>query len=349
MDPIVLMQSKWGATFNIPWYLFLGGMSGGILIIAACAELFGGKDPRYHALSGLSALLNLPFMVIGGLALTLHLGKPERGFFFPLFMTNYKSWLLIGGWIIGVFVPVSMLMAAAWYYEVRRGLRVALAIVSLPLGVAMCFYTGILLSEAKFVPLWTWQFLPVLFLLSGLSTGLAACAINAYVVKLLPFPVRARDRIQRAGLEAAAPLLGLIDVAVLLLEIIWLFLFVAALNNGAPGHRLAAHMLTKGELSQWFWVGVVALGLVLPLALSALEPLLKKLLRRESGWAVGWPLFCKLHLVLLGGVVLRYVIVWGGDLKQPLIFPPQQAQIPSVSAQGSAEALGQALKAINRR
>jgi hypothetical protein len=63
---------------------------------------------------------------------------------------------------------------------------------------------------------------------------------------------------------------------------------------------------------------------------------------------VGWPLFCKLHLVLLGGIVLRYVIVWGGDLKQPLIFPPQQAQIPSVSAQGSAEALGQALRAINR-
>ncbi|MBI3126421.1 MAG: polysulfide reductase NrfD [Candidatus Tectomicrobia bacterium] len=349
MEPIVLMQTKWGATFNIPWYLFLGGMSGGILIIAACAELFGGRNPRFQALAGLSALLNLPFMVIGGLALTFHLGKPERGFFFPIFMTNYHSWLVIGGWIIGIFVPASIAMAMAWYYEVRRSLRMILAIVSLPLGVAMCFYTGILLSEAQFVPLWAWQFLPVLFLLSGLSTGLAACAINAYVVKFLPFPARARDRIQRAGLEETAPLLGLIDVAVLLLELLWLFLFIAALNNGAPGHRLAAYMLTKGELSHWFWVGVVTIGLVLPLALSLLESLLKKLLRREEGWAVGWPLFCKLHLVLLGGIILRYVIVWGGDIKQPLIFPSQQAQVPMVSGQGSPESLGEALRMINRR
>lgn len=348
MDPIVLMQSKWGASFHIPWYLFLGGMSGGILIVAASAVLLGGKSPRYQALAGFSALLNLPFMVIGGLALTFHLGKPERGFFFPLYMTNHKSWLLIGGWVIGVFVPLSFAVAASWYYDIRRSVRVALAVVAIPVGVSMCFYTGILLSEAKFVPLWAGQFIPVLFLLSGLSTGLAACAINAYVVKFLPFPERARVRIQDVGLEKTAPMLGHIDFVVLILELIWLLLFIAALNKGGPGHRLAAFMLTKGDLAAWFWGGVVVVGMLIPLALGVLEPILKKFLQRQDGWAVGWPLFFKLHFVLLGGVILRYVILWGGDLKQPLIFPPQHAQAPAVSTQGSAEALGRALKAVSR-
>ena len=349
MDPIILMQSKWGATFNSPWYLFLGGMSGGILIVAALAELLGGHRPKYHALSGLSALLVLPFMVIGGLALTFHLGKPERGFFFPLYMTNYSSWLTIGGWIIGVFVPVSLAVAAAWYFNLARGLRVALAFIALPLGVLMCLYTGDLLAAVQFVPIWSMEYLPVLFLLSGLSTGLAVCAINAYVVKLLLFPKSARARIQNVDLEGTASVLGMWDIGIVILELIWLYLFVNALNTGSTGNQVAAQTLLTGTLAPWFWTGVVVIGLILPLALGALEPILKMIFKKKEGWLVGWPLFAKLHLVLIGGLLLRYVIVWGGDLSQPLNFPPPQGIMPKVAQQGSPEALSQALQKIIQR
>lgn len=354
MDPIVLMQSKWGATFNIPWYLFLGGMSGGILIIAALLEIAAGDKPKFHALSGLSALLNLPLMIIGGLALTFHLGKPERGFFFPLYMTNYKSWLVLGGWVIGIFVLLSVAVAAAWYFDIKRKWRMVLALVSLPVGVVMCLYTGLLLSDVRFVPLWSGQFLPVLFLLSGLSTGLAVCAINAYVVNYLPiFPLHVRDRIRSANIQTTAPALAVWDIVVVALELVWLFLFVNTLQRGGIGHgsRQAAAMLTEGVLATWFWMGVIVLGMVLPLALSLLEPILKKIYNRDTGWAVGWPLFAKLHLVLLGGIILRYVIVWGGDMSQPLNFPPQMNQVPKISfqQQGSPQALTQALRQIQRR
>ena len=349
MDPIVLMQSKWGATVHIPWYLFFGGISGGILIVAALTELIGGHKPRYHALSGLSSLLVLPFMVIGGLALTLHLGKPERGLLFPLYMTNYSSWLTIGGWIIGVFVPVSLAITGAWYVPVQRKWRILLAWIGLPIGVVMCLYTGNLLAAAMFVPLWAWQFLPVLFLLSGLSTGLAVCAINAYVVRFLPFPEKIRERINAAGLEETAPILGKWDIGVLILEMIWLALFLIALTRGGAGHRIAAQALIEGDLSQWFWVGVVFVGLALPLLLGVLEPILKKVYERTEGWQVGWPLFAKLHLVLIGGLILRYVIVWGGDIKQPLNYPPQMWGSPKVSAQVSPHVLSQALRQIHRR
>jgi formate-dependent nitrite reductase membrane component NrfD len=346
MDSIVLMQSKWGATFNIPWYLFLGGMSGGILIVASVTELLGGKNPKYHALSGLSALLVLPFMVIGGLALTFHLGKPERGFFFPLYMSNYASWLTIGGWIIGIFVPLSIAMAMAWYYEIDRKLRVFLALIGVPVGILMCFYTGNLLAAAKFVPLWAWQFLPVLFLLSGLSTGLAVCAINAYVVRYIPFPPRARDRIVVMGLEDTAPVLGLYDIGVLILEMIWLALFLVALTRGGVGHQYVAKALMSGSLANWFWVGVVIVGMALPLALGVLEPIFHRL---KNSAVAGWSLFAKLHLVLIGGLVLRYVIVWGGDISQPLVYTPTRLGPPKAAAQGSPQALNQALRIINRR
>jgi formate-dependent nitrite reductase membrane component NrfD len=349
MEPIILMQSKWGATFNIPWYLFLGGMSGGVLIVAALAELLGGHKPKFHALSGLSALLVLPFMIIGGLALTFHLGKPERGLLFPFYMTNYSSWLTIGGWIIGAFVPVSLAVAAAWYFNIARRLRVILAIVALPMGVLMCLYTGYLLSATQFVPLWAENYLPILFLLSGLSTGLAVCAINAYVVKYLLFPKSARERILNVGLEETATVLGKWDIGVVILEMIWLYAFVNFLNVSSTGNQVAAQLLTSGVLAPWFWAGVVVIGLVLPLVLGVLEPVLKMIFKTEEGWKVGWPLFAKLHLVLIGGLLLRYVIVWGGDLSQPLNFPPPQGTPHRVAQQGSPEALSQALRQIIQR
>lgn len=354
MDPIILMQSKWGASFNIPWYLFLGGTSGGILIIAALLEIVAGDKAKFHALSGLSALLNLPLMIIGGLALTFHLGKPERGLLFPLYMTNYDSWLVLGGWVIGIFVLLSVAVAAAWYFDIQRKWRMLLAVISLPTGVMMCLYTGLLLSDVKFVPLWSEQFLPILFLLSGLSTGLAVCAINAYVVNYLPiFPLHVRERVRSANIQTTAPMLAGWDIAIVVIELIWLYLFVSTLQKGGGGRgsQYAAAMLTEGALSTWFWLGVIALGLVLPLALSVLEPILKKILNRDTGWAVGWPIFAKLHFVLLGGLLLRYVILWGGDMSQPLNFPPPMNPLPKISfqQQGSPQALTQALRQIHRR
>jgi hypothetical protein len=41
-------------------------------------------------------------------------------------------------------------------------------------------------------------------------------------------------------------------------------------------------------------------------------------------------LSAKFLLVLAGGVVLRYVVVWGGDLKTPLTFPPSMWPVPGL-------------------
>ncbi|HBK81065.1 MAG TPA: hypothetical protein DDZ83_15585 [Nitrospinae bacterium] len=349
MEPIVLITNNWGATFNIPWYLFLGGMSGGILIVAAMTELIAGHKPRYHALSGLSALMVLPFMVIGTLALTFHLARPMRGVFFPIFMTNTGSWMAIGGWIIGVFVPVSVAVTAAWYFEIKRAWRLLLAVISLPLGVLMCLYTGYLLSGAMFIPLWSKEFLPLLFLFSGLSTGLAVCAINAYVVNWLPFPPKAQERIRSVHLEETAPILGGFVFLLLLMEIAWMNNFLTTISQEAGRGQYAVAALREGQLRPWFIWGVEVVGIFVPILLSILEPILRKIFKTDKGWVVGWPLFAKLPLVLLGGLLLRHVIIWGGEIKQPLIYPPQMSEIPKVRSQGSPYALSQALRKIHRR
>ena len=45
---------------------------------------------------------------------------------------------------------------------------------------------------------------------------------------------------------------------------------------------------------------------------------------------LSWALYAKFALVLVGGILLRYTVVWGGDLKTPLIFPPSVWPVPTL-------------------
>jgi protein NrfD len=278
-----------------------------------------------------AAYITVPAIVIGGLALTFHLGKPERGFAFPIFFTNYSSWLTLGGWVVGAFAPLGVAYAAAWYFNLARPLRLILAVLAIPLGLAMSLYTGFLLSAAWlvpadrwYVPLWDRNYLPVLFVLSGLSTGLAACGL----VMLL---MERRERRRggggtRTGGGPAVEAASVADVVAILAEGTWVYLFVASLTAGVVGQQLAARLMISGELAPWFWWGFVATGLVAPIVASVAHQVAERVWHSRAAWL----LYAKFALVLVGGLVLRYVIVWGGDLKTPLNFPPQVWPVPGV-------------------
>ncbi len=336
METIVLLQHKWGDTFHIPWYLFLGGLAGGMMTIAGLADLVAGGRVRFRDLARGSAYLTTPIIILGGLSLTFHLGKPERGFGFPLFFTNYQSWMTIGGWILGLFAPLSVAYAAAWYFNMGRWIRLPIAAMGVPLGVLMSLYTGFLLAAAWTVPgdrwyvaLWDRRYLPVLFVLSGLSTSLAACGLGALVASRLPWlPWLPGGGRAAPEAWAVAKLASLADLVTILAEGAWVYVFLAALAGGTLGQRGAFDLVTRGDLAPWFWWGFVAVGLAAPLLVSILQGLAERVFRMRVGWA----LYAKFSLVLLGGLILRYVIVWGGDMKTPLVFPPSLWPVPPIGA-----------------
>jgi formate-dependent nitrite reductase membrane component NrfD len=327
MEPIVLMQHKWGLTMNIPWYLFLGGLAGGTLLVAALADLLGRKQEQYRLLSKVSIYITVPIILIGGLFLTFHLARPGRGFLFPFYMTNYRSWLTLGGFVIGLFVPLTIAYAAAWFFQLSSKLRMVLAVLSIPTGALMSLYTGLLLAGAWtipggfwFVPLWAKEYIPVLFLLSGVSTGLAACGLTALIVDRMRWPWGSRFQ----GVGETAKTLSLVDIAAILFEAGWIYMLLSAFAAGTAGQKLAYELLITGDLWAWFWWGFVAIGLALPILASIGELVYERAFHRQMKGL----LYAKFAFVLIGGLVLRYVIVWGGDLPQPLVFPPSNWPIP---------------------
>jgi formate-dependent nitrite reductase membrane component NrfD len=359
MEPIVLFQHKWSGDLFIPTYLFLGGLTAGLFVVAALADLLSIRFRRAELLARLTAYTAIPVLALAGFFLTFHLGKPERGFGFPLFFTNYNSWMTRGGWVVGAGAPIVALYAALWYFRVFPALRRVLAVVGLAPLAFFAMYTGYLLSGTWFVPLWSGPYLPTLFLTSGLTGGVAAAGF----VYLLLWPFLGdRGEHPRPILRWLGALLALL----ILLELYELREFTTYLNQKVPdkalaltaptgefvspvGSRLAFEYLTGGEeypwkllqgrpveaaeaampkktLAPWFWWGIVGLGLTLPLLLTLLE-FASDLASRNlaNGLAA-----VKFVLVLIGGFLLRTVIVWGGDLKAPLPYPPSMWSVPGI-------------------
>jgi len=329
MESIILMNSKWGNDIFVPMYLFFGGLSGGLFVIAVAADLLGIKFKQFEKYSRLTSYLVLPVLALAGAFIAFHLGKPERGILFPFFFKNYNSWLVIGGWSVGLAVPLVAAYAALWYYKTDATIRRVLGVIAFPILGFVSFYTGLLLSGAMFVPLWSQKYLPYLFLNSGVLTGLAGSGLM-YVLY---------QNYGSSKSEESSGVLRIIGYAIIFFVLVELFELqrfmhhlasnpVKIDNSGyfvAPnGSVMAYEYVTQGVLAPWFWWGIIGLGLTIPLILTFIEMIFNKVIQPYVDWISG----VKFASILSGGIILRFVIVWGGELKAPLTVIPQLNQIP---------------------
>ena len=337
MESIILMNSKWGNDMFVPMYLFFGGLSGGLFVVAVAADLIGIKLKQFENFSKITAVLCLPVLALAGAFIAFHLGKPERGILFPFFFKNYSSWLVIGGWSVGLAIPLVVSYAAMWHFRVNQTYRRIVGVIGMPLLAFVSFYTGLLLSGAMFVPLWSMKFLPYLFLNSGVLTGLAGSGL-VYILYQAFFTQNVSQE-SASGSEDSSKIISILGYAILVfifIELVEIQIFMEYLasnpikddNSGlfiAPnGSEFVYEYVTQGPLSTWFWWGIIGLGLTLPLVIGLIELIFEKVIKTYKNWVSGF----KFASILVGGAILRFVIVWGGEVKAPLAMPPALFQIP---------------------
>jgi len=151
------------------------------------------------------------------------------------------------------------------------------------LGGLLGMYTGVLLSAAGARPLWSSSILWLLFLVSGASSAAA-------LVHMI-----ARDKSERELLAKA-------DNGFLILELFVIVLFFIGLLNTSESHVVAAMLILGGPYAPVFWVFVVGIGIIVPLIVQILA------VQHKVQHTAIPPL-----LVLLGGMLLRFVIVYAGQ------------------------------------
>ena len=290
-------------TWEVAMYLFLGGVTAGIIIFAAVVALMK-KDREAPFASDRLALL-APIVLSLGMT-TLFLDLEHKLFTFRFYMTfkllSPMSW---GAWILIIIYPLSLLQIFA---TLRRGYpqiagyvdmlapgraivdwceahRREISLVAIPVGVGLGVYTAIVLSAFGARPFWNTGVLAPLFLASGLSTAAAAVALLT------------KHHGERAWFTR-------IDIYLIIVELALVALFIINLATGsAPQLQALECCIMGGPHTFAFWVLFVGIGLLIPLLLEILE------IR-----GLGKPLaLTAAVLVLFGGYTLRHVMMEVGQ------------------------------------
>ncbi len=307
--------------WQIPLYLFVGGLAAGLIFFASYFYLKGDEE-KYPIAVKVAPFLAPIVIIIGLIALLIDLRHPA--YFWQLYTTiRIESPMSWGAWTLGAIMPLSMLWPLSyikdlqayfdnrlckmpfkliswiikminrywfinWIYDWSIKLRKPIAIINLVLAIILGVYTGILLSAFNARPLWNTSLLGPLFLVSGISTGAAAIMWMA------------KEHHEKLAFSK----IDLILVGVELFFIVHMFMgFLAS----TAVQQEAAQLFLGGEFTAVFWGLFVGAGLILPAILEIMELFHFKI-----------PIAIPAFLILLGGLVFRFIMVDAGQITRYL-------------------------------
>ncbi|MEG0375338.1 MAG: NrfD/PsrC family molybdoenzyme membrane anchor subunit, partial [Raoultibacter sp.] len=279
-------------------YLFLGGLGGGIMFLTAIFDFF--VVPGVPELFAWPMFIALAALAVGCFFLVFELGQPLvfwRVWTTATAIIKWGATLLVIAMLAGAlwwasFLPWDWFSGIAGFLAGGRGVFLALAGIA---GFGIMVYTGVMLSTLKAHAFWATPALPVLFTISATSTACAAIALG-----LGGWPVEFSLLNAVAG-ELIHAILHIVDIVLVCAEITVLLIMVLSfLGAGNKTSKAVARRWVVGKTAPLFWIGMIGFGLVLPLVLyiGATGPAAE----------VVAPV-----LVLLGGLLLRYLCVYSDE------------------------------------
>jgi len=315
-------ELTWGMPVIL--YLYLAGVGAGAVTVSASVLLRGGGGGfggGHFALARYGALVGPLPVMLGTALIVFELGRPFRAF--NLFKVVNLSPMNVGSWLLLIFILVSVFYALAFIPTMlpsleRLGRRLApvrrgLAWLCVPLGISVAVYTGVMLGSMPARPFWNTPILALLFLISSLSAGVAVLILTRSLLHKSD-----ADPVTEQHYREGAYLLTASDTLLIGFELLGIFLLLmfAHLTIGAPKYAIAA-ILPGGEMAQLFWIWVVAIGLVIP-GLVELFYVVPELLYHRSFSAPKAVEIAVAIAVLIGGFMLRYVVVVAGQITGPV-------------------------------
>jgi protein NrfD len=200
----------------------------------------------------------------------------------------FRSWMAVG--IVLLSVDALLLFLVALRHTVNiKILNAAVdagwfGVLLTAVGLLITIYSGFLIATAPGIPFWNTALIPVLWMLSASVSALALAELLIHRDDVTKFTVRAGTALEVAELIAALALVNL------------------AMYGGTAVARSSGWALVNGPLAPAFWGGVMAAGILTPLAVGLVS------WRRE----IKLLLTAAVKLALIGALMLRIVVLQAG-------------------------------------
>ncbi|WP_456327156.1 NrfD/PsrC family molybdoenzyme membrane anchor subunit [Archaeoglobus sp.] len=291
----LIEQPWWGIL--IAFYLFLGGLGS----MAFCVSfLYWLRGERKLSIAG--SVVGVVAVLIGILALVLDLGHPER-FYLVLLSPNLnvKSWIFIGSTFLSAFTLFAVLFIAPQILNIiklNEKILKTFGWIAFAFGIGVSAYTGILIGIVFNIPFWNAPALPIIFMISALSTGLATLVLVGLAL---------RD----SEVQKITHHLAKYDGFTMIFELIVLAIYLLIRSYGPVGAIESVKTILTGYLAPYFVGGVLLMGLAIPIML-----VFGYEVRKEGRGCVCVTILSAIF-VLIGGAMLRYVVLKAGFLQVP--------------------------------
>ena len=266
-------QEQWRVIIAI--YLYLAGMGAGSFIIGTLLHWLGVtlNPPFIPSIEIFGYRLDFtrvpifwgPIMVsIGAPFLIFDLGIKRR--FMYACLNPRTSWVARGFLILSAFIVFGLvlltksLLPFEWLSTGFALWRI-LEVIAFVLALGTAIYTGILLKTTKSIPLWNTHLLPLLFLVSALSTGSMAIILSTLGTGFFSHDAGAL-KVLMGGEQILAVIEGII-----------LYLYLYRSYRATEQGKDSVRLLLFGDKKLVFWGGIVLLGFIFPVILENISSL----------------------------------------------------------------------------
>jgi formate-dependent nitrite reductase membrane component NrfD len=293
--------------WQIAVYLFLGGLGGATFALAAIMHLFAECDKKMLSIAVLSSVI---FLGVGTVFLLADMLQPFKAY---LALTNPSSWIFWGVVFINGFFAMATIylipLLESWPKIELWIRRIPDPILSLlerfnrlaalggaTAGFLVAIYTGLLISSAPGIAFWNTPAMPLLFVVSGFSTG------AAFLLLLSSFSPSSLAHQVADKLEE-------LDAALIIIELIILGAYLNFAFFLPTGARYSAELLLHTPM---FIFGFIGAGLLVPLAIETYG-----IFGGKHSQLTGRLAVVASSLVLIGGFLLRYYVLYAGVYQYP--------------------------------
>lgn len=258
----VAHPAPWG--WKIAAYLWTKSIAAGVMLVA------GQVATVLHFVNtSFNSNIVLPIISLAALALTmlllvLDLKRPDR-FFYLLTKPNFRSWLVLGGYILMAYGAATTI----WLVEALSGQEVSLFLIpiTLILALASAGYSAFLFAQAKGRELWHSSLFFFHLLIQAMVAGAAIVVVtSAWNDLWILGDVFAR--ILRSWM--------IINLLMVLGEIF--------LPRGNKDALLAIKTLITGKWKIRFWVWTLGVCMLLPFIVLYFSPVIGSMLALAGLW-----------------------------------------------------------------